>query len=79
MKKPTLQERLNPEHYLFERTAFNAILLFVAAALLMMIGGLIARDEQKARQTERLATYDWYDEDCFARRDINWVLHGINE
>ena len=66
-------------NYLFARRVFYNCLLFVAAALLMMIGALIARDEQKARQTERLATYDWYDEDCFARRDINWVLHGINE
>ena len=70
MKEPT---------YLFERKVFYTVLLFVAAGILMMIGALIARDEQKLRQTERLATYDWYDEDCFARRDINWVLHGINE
>ena len=70
MKKP---------NYLLERKMFYTVLLFIAAALLMMMGALIARDEQKARQTERLATYDWYDEDCFARRDINWVLHGINE
>ena len=66
-------------NYLLERKMFYTVLLFVAAGILMMIGALIARDEQKARQTERLATYDWYDEDCFARRDINWVLHGINE
>ena len=66
-------------NYLLERKVFYTVLLFVAAALLMMMGALIARDEQKARQTERLAAYDWYDEDCFTRRDINWVLHGINE
>lgn len=70
MKKP---------NYLLERKMFYTVLLFIAAALLMMMGALIARDEQKLRQAERLATYDWYDEDCFARRDINWVLHGINE
>ena len=66
-------------NYLLERKMFYTVLLFIAAALLMMMGALIARDEQKARQTERLAAYDWYDEDCFARRDINWILHGINE
>jgi hypothetical protein len=66
-------------NYLLERKVFYTVLLFVAAALLMMMGALIARDEQKARQTERLAAYDWYDEDCYTRRDINWVLHGINE
>ena len=66
-------------NYSLERKAFYTVLLFVAAGILMMICALIARDEQKARQTERLATYDWYDEDCFTRRDINWVLHGINE
>ena len=66
-------------NYLLERKVFYTVLIFVAAALLMMMGALIARDEQKARQTERLAAYDWYDEDCYTRRDINWVLHGINE
>ena len=70
MKKP---------NYLLERKMFYTVLLFVAAALLMMMGALIARDEQKLRQAERLAAYDWYDEDCYTRRDINWVLHGINE
>ena len=70
MKKP---------NYLLERKMFYTVLLFIAAALLMMMGALIARDEQKARQTERLAAYDWYDEDCYTQRDINWVLHGINE
>ena len=66
-------------NYLLERKVFYTVLLFVAAALLMMMGALIARDEQKLRQAERLAAYDWYDEDCYTRRDINWVLHGINE
>ena len=66
-------------NYLFARKVFYTVLLFVAAGILMMIGALVARDEQKLRQTERLAAYDWYDEDCFTRRDINWVLHGINE
>ena len=66
-------------NYLLERKVFYTVLLFVAAALLMMIGALIARDEQKLRQAERLATYDWYYEDCYTRRDINCVLHGINE
>ena len=66
-------------NYLLERKMFYTVLLLIAAVLLMMMGALIARDEQKARQTERLAAYDWYDEDCFARHDINWILHGINE
>jgi hypothetical protein len=70
MKKP---------NYLLERKMFYTVLLFIAAGILMMIGALIARDEQKLRQAERLATYDWYDEDCLTRRDINWILHGINE
>ena len=56
-------------NYLFERKVFYTVLLFVAAGILMMMGALIARDEQKLRQAERLATYDWYDEDCFARRE----------
>ncbi len=70
MKKP---------NYLLERKMFYTVLLFIAAALLMMMGALIARDEQKLRQAERLAAYDWHDSDCLERHDINWILHGINE
>jgi len=58
----------------------NIIFATVLYTLLTIsIGGMLGDHMTKNYQTKRLMTYDWYDGDCFARKDINWIIYGINE
>ena len=58
----------------------NIIFATVLYTMFTMAIGLVVGDRiTKYYQAERLMGYDWYDDGCLDRIDVNWIIYGINE